>query len=668
MIVGVIGSGSIGPDLAYGFLSALSRVEGAKVYLNDINPAALEAGVGRIKGYLKKGVSRGKLSERAAKAIEGKLRPTLELTDLADCEYVLEAATEQLPIKRQILASMEAVLSPSCLIGFATSGIPRAEIARDAKHPERCFVNHPFFPAWRSLPIEIVGSGDEALTQKMVDTISYLGKVPVVTADVACFAADDIFCNYITEAARIVAEGIANPAQVDRIVNDAVGGGGPFNVMDLTRGNLLTVHCQELMREAPTGSAWFEPPALLAEQGNTPWHDRRNPLDATYDEALKTQVLDRIMAVLFGRTFFVLDYEVCNAADTDWMTRTALGFSVGILSLAREWGMERVKALCEAYAANNPAFEVTKSVREAIEPRFYPNLRVGTPNTEGVVTVTLQRPEAKNALNASTLADLREVLEGFESDPTIKGVVLTGYEGAIAGADINELATLKTHAEAEALCLRGQGVLNYIERYPKPVVAAVNGPVMGGGAELSMACHARVVGPELTMSQPEVNLGIIPGYGGTQRLPRLVGLERAWAMLRVGQPINAELASAWGWADAVAPSAQALTSTAADLITAHLKGERSAEARPVAGLSEAPMSLPEGGLASLPAVELGHRSLKIDNLLIKALREGLTKPLYEGLALEASIVGEAVETVDCGIGMTNFAQNGPRVPALFMHE
>jgi len=663
MIVGVIGSGSIGPDLAYGFLTALSRVEGAKVYLNDIKPEALEAGVARIRGYLKKGVSRGKLSAKAASAIEERLQPTLQLSDLADCEYVLEAATEQLPIKRQILAAMESVLSPSCLIGFATSGIPRAQIASEAQHPERCFVNHPFFPAWRSLPIEIVGSGDAALTQKMVDTITYLGKVPVVTADVACFAADDIFCNYITEAARIVADGVANPAQVDRIVNDAVGGGGPFNVMDLTRGNLLTVHCQELMRDAPTGSAWFEPPALLSEQGNSPWHDRRAPLSSSYDEELKVKVLDRVMAVLFGRTFFVLDYQVCEAADLDWMTRTALGFSVGILSLAREWGMERVKGLCEAYAAQNPGFELTESVLKAQAPVFYPNLRVKAPDASGVAQITIQRPEAKNALNASTLADLREVLEGMASDEAVRGVVLTGYEGALAGADINELATLKTHDEAEALCLRGQGVLNYVEAYPKPVVAAVNGPVMGGGAELSMACHARVVGPELIMSQPEVNLGIIPGYGGTQRLPRLVGLERAWAMLRVGQPIKASVARDWGWADAVAPNAAALIDTARALIGAHLDGSA-----PISPIDAAPMSLPEGGLSALPPVSLGHRSLKIDALLIRALRDGLSRPLSEGLALEASIVGDAVETVDCDIGMKNFAQNGPRVPALFMHE
>ena len=195
MIVGVIGSGSIGPDLAYGFISALAK-EGGKVYLHDIKQEALDAGVERIKGYVGKGLSRGKLAPKAAKAIEEGLIPTLKIEDLKDCDYVLEAATEDLPIKKVILKQLEAVVSDDCLIGFATSGIPRAQIAAEAKKPDRCFVNHPFFPAWRSPPIEVVPSDDAALSQRMVDILAHMGKVPILTKDVACFAADDIFVNY----------------------------------------------------------------------------------------------------------------------------------------------------------------------------------------------------------------------------------------------------------------------------------------------------------------------------------------------------------------------------------------------------------------------------------------------------------------------------------------
>jgi len=134
MIVGVIGSGSIGPDLAYGFLSALAAGEGGNAYLLDIKKEALDAGVARIEGYIGKALARGRMSQKVADATRAALIPTMEIKDLADCDYVLEAATEEVKIKKVILKNLEDVVRPDCLIGFATSGIPRAWIASEAKH------------------------------------------------------------------------------------------------------------------------------------------------------------------------------------------------------------------------------------------------------------------------------------------------------------------------------------------------------------------------------------------------------------------------------------------------------------------------------------------------------------------------------------------------------
>jgi len=654
MIVGVIGSGSIGPDLAYGFVSAIAK-EGGRVYLHDIKQEALDAGTARIHGYVQKAVARGKLSESAARAVKEALIPTLNLSDLASCEYVLEAATEDLAIKRRIIASLENVVSADCLIGFATSGIPRAEIAKDAKIPARCFVNHPFFPAWRSLPVEVVLSGDAALGDRMLRTLEKLGKVPIITADVACFAADDIFCNYVSEAARIAEEKLATPAQIDAIVHKAIAGGGPLNVMDLTRGNLLTVHCQELMQEAPTGGPWFAPPAILREVGNRPWHDPKNPGDSNHDEALGKTVLNRILAVLFARTYFVVDHDICAPSDLDWLTRMALGFRKGVLSLAEEYGIEKVHAICTEYAANHPGFVVPKSIAEKNLPAFQKNIVVSKDGDIGIVSV--RRPEVRNALNRETLGEIAAAMKELGADDSVKGIIFTSQDGALAGADIGELAALKTPADCEGICHFGHSVLDVIASMNKPVVAALNGPVLGGGAEISMACHARVVGPDLVFGQPEVNLGIIPGYGGTQRLPRLIGLAKAVDVLRTGRSMNAKEAHASGWASA-APTADFMGEAKA-LIRKHLNGE--VKLGPVDG---APLDMPE----SLPVVDLGHHSRAIDAILVSVLRRGLVLPLREGLAIEAQGFGRCKETVDLDIGMKNFVQNGPRVPAAFLHE
>ncbi len=655
MIVGVIGSGSIGPDLAYGFVTALAAEPGSKVYLVDIKQEALDAGVARIKGYVGKALARGKMSAKAAAAVDAVLKPTMRMADLADCDYVLEAATEHLPLKRIILKDIEGIVRPDCLVGFATSGIPRAQIASEAKHPDRCFVNHPFFPAWRTLPIEIVFSGDAALGQRMMDTMRKLGKVPIVTADVECFAADDIFCNYISEAARMVEEGLATPAQVDKAVNDAVGGGGPFNVMDLTSGNKLVVHCQELMRDGAHGSPWFNPPAILSTQGNTPWHDPKKPGDATCSEPVRQQIVDRILAVLLGRAFAVMDDKTCEPTDLNWLLRLSLGFEKGTLELAETLGLEKVHAVCAAFQAKFPDFPIPASIAEKRPLSLSRDVRVERDGA--IATVRVFRPEVRNALCARTMRELQHAVQTLGADPTVKGIVLTSSDGAFAGADINELAALKSPEECEALCNRGHAFIDAIVSCPKPVVAALDGPVLGGGAELSMACHARVVGRGLILGQPEVDLGIIPGYGGTQRLPRLIGLEAALPLLRTGKTIDAATACKLGWASGE-PVADPVAGAKA-LIGAHLEGKVK-----LAPVDPKPLDVP----AKLASQDLGHRSLMIDGILVDVVRRGLALPLAEGLKIEAHGFGRCQRTKDMHVGMTNFMQNGPRVPAVFLHE
>jgi enoyl-CoA hydratase/3-hydroxyacyl-CoA dehydrogenase len=655
MIVGVIGSGSIGPDLAYGFISSLAKGEGGKVYLLDIKKEALDAGMQRIKGYVGKAVSRGKLAPKAAAAIEAGLVPTQTMQDLEDCDYVLEAATEDLPVKQAILRQLEGVVRPDCLIGFATSGIPRSRIAAKTVHPERCFVNHPFFPAWRALPIEVVPSEDPVQTARMIDTLKRLGKVPLLTGDVPCFAADDIFCNYCAEAARLVEEGTATPAQVDQIVNDAIGGGGPFNVMDLTRGNLLNIHCLDLMKEAPTGSPWFTPPPIFKRQGNQPWHDRKRPGDPGHTDALRKEVLDRILAVLLGRTYFVVDKGICDPADLNWLTKNALGFKEGLLDLAESLGADRVHDICTKYASRFPGYTVPESIAKQNLVFFRRTVKVE--RDRDLAVVSIRRPEVRNALSDQVMEELAGTFAELAADATVKGVVLTSFDGALAGADINELAALPTSEAAEAKCLRGQAVLNIIAALKKPVVAAVDGPVMGGGAELSMACHARVVGLGLLLAQPEVNLGIIPGYGGTQRLPRLVGLERGLDLLRTGRAVGFKEACGWGWA-VPEPTAD-FVGAAKELIHEHLHGKVK-----LAPVNPEPMQIPD----QLPRVDIGHHSLCIDAILVEAVRKGLAQSLPEGLKVEAKAFGRCLRTVDTDIGMKNFIQNGPRVPATFLHE
>jgi enoyl-CoA hydratase/carnithine racemase len=293
-------------------------------------------------------------------------------------------------------------------------------------------------------------------------------------------------------------------------------------------------------------------------------------------------------------------------------------------------------------------------VRAGELPRFRRAVKVEDAG-DGVSIVRLFRPEVKNALNKRTLEELDDAMSALGHDPAVRGVIVTSTGGGLAGADILELAALPSPEACEGICHFGHGILRRIANLGKPVVAAVDGPVLGGGAELSMACHARVVGPGLSFGQPEVNLGIIPGYGGTQRLPRLVGLKLANELLRTARSLNAAEAKAAGWADEVA--AEPVVAAKA-LILRHLAGE--VVLRPV---DPAPLAD-----VQLPAVSLGHRSLAIDTILVDVLRRGLGLSLDDGLRVEAQGFGRCKRTVDLDIGMKNFTQNGPRVPAAFLHE
>src|ERR1700745_405064 len=158
----------------------------------------------------------------------------------------------------------------------------------------------------------------------------------------------------------------------------------------------------------------------------------------------------------------------------------------------------------------------------------------------GIAYVTLNRPRVLNALNKATWNDLRSAFEDARDDMTVRGAILTGAgeKAFIAGADITELAHA-TAVEAEVSSTFGQGVLNLIENLGKPVLAAVNGFALGGGCETAMACTIRVATEDAKFGQPEVKLGLLPGGGGTQRLPRLVGKGRALQVILSGEMISA---------------------------------------------------------------------------------------------------------------------------------
>lgn len=171
--------------------------------------------------------------------------------------------------------------------------------------------------------------------------------------------------------------------------------------------------------------------------------------------------------------------------------------------------------------------------------------------------ITVNRPDKLNALNAATLDALHEAFRAVAADDTVRVVVLTGAgaKAFVAGADIAEMNTL-TPVQGRDFALRGQRMMRFVEKMPKPVIAMVNGFALGGGLELAMCCHLRIAADTAKVGQPEINLGLIPGFGGTQRLLRLAGRAATLELCLLGSPIDAQRAFALGIVNRVVPAAE----------------------------------------------------------------------------------------------------------------
>lgn len=242
-------------------------------------------------------------------------------------------------------------------------------------------------------------------------------------------------------------------------------------------------------------------------------------------------------------------------------------------------------------------------------------------DAEGVRKITINRPEKLNALNVQTLAELNTAIAEIEADSSVEAVVVTGAgeKAFVAGADISELATLGP-VEAKEFALRGQAVFRRLERLRRPVVAAVNGFALGGGCELAMACHMRVASANAVFGQPEVKLGLIPGYGGSQRLPRLVGRGRALELLLSGRSIKADEAQQIGLANLVCDPSE-LDEKVTDLL---------------------------GSILANGPLAVGH--------CIEAVNSGLEMSLDDGCLLEATLFGVGAASDQMREGTTAFLE------------
>src|SRR6516162_6384776 len=544
----VIGAGTIGPDIGYYLKTALPDLSRRLV---DVAQAPLDRALERFKSYAQKGVERGKLKPDQAEQVMQNLHVTLDYAVARDADWVIEAATEAIDLKRRIFARVEEIASATTMITSNTSSLPAERIFADLRHKARATVTHFFAPAWCNPIVEVIRwpGADAGLIADLNWMFAMTGKVPLNTADVPCFMLDRICDNWCNDAALLL--GRASAAEIDSMAMEFVHA-GPFFVLNLANGNPIIIETNTLQADEE-GEHYRPAPIFRSVETWRSAGPHPHPPPRAVSSEIKSLVRDRLLAILISQTVDILDRKIGQACDLDLGCRLALGFKSGPLEIMRVTGAAEVGRIMARSREERPGLP---------QPRRplgdYQNFHryVLVDDIRGVKVITLRRPEALNALNNEVTDEILSVLRRFEGDAAVRGFVLTGYgpRSFCAGADIGHFPSMLGDARAAAQYARDCArLLVHMDGMQKPIVAALNGMALGGGLEMALRCHAMVAMRGAMLQLPEILLGIVPGLGGMavpyRRWPKAATAFHN--MICRAQRVPAKAAHAWGMIDAL---------------------------------------------------------------------------------------------------------------------
>jgi enoyl-CoA hydratase/3-hydroxyacyl-CoA dehydrogenase len=593
------------------------------------------------------------------------LQWTTDYEAIRGAEFVLEAATEDKALKGRIFGQVERLVAKDAILASNSSHLEPEVIFAAIADTSRTTVIHYFFPAERNLVVEIVPSAQTSpkVTDWLMSFYEAIGKVPVRVKSRYGYALDPIFEGVFLAAARIAESGRATTKQIDAVATKALGMTvGSFTAMNLTGGNPITAVGLDNYTTKING--WFGTPKLLkdAVAEKRAWDVPGRGEDVAVPPELAREITDGLRGAYFGLCGEIVDAGLITVGDFDMALELALDMKPAFRFM-NELGTDEALRLVEAYAQKNPGFPVAKCIRmHGVEAKPFAIPVVQRVDRDGIAVLTIRRPKVLNALNQGVFDEIRDKVAAIEKDDSIRGVVLTGFgaKAFVSGADVGFLAKIQDRAQGEATSRASQRVVDFVAAAKKPIVCAMNGLAFGGGNELAMACTMRIArrGQKVFVAQPEPNLGIIPGAGGSQRLPRLIGLERAARMLRTGKPISSANALEWGLISEEVDGD--LVGRAVELARELADGKRPRPKLETGPLRDVP--------SELPPVDIGHLSRKVDAILCKAILDGARGSLADGIEIETKAFGDVCGTKDMRIGVDNFQKNGPRAPAPFVHE
>ncbi|MFC6717996.1 3-hydroxyacyl-CoA dehydrogenase/enoyl-CoA hydratase family protein [Natrialbaceae archaeon GCM10025810] len=568
--VAVLGAGNMGHGI-----TEVTAMAGYDVAMRDIKDEFVEDGYEQIRWSLEK-LEEKELIDESAEEILDRIETTTDLEEaVADADLVIEAAPENLELKHDIFADLEEYCDEDALLATNTSSLPITEIAEVVDAPERVLGLHFFNPPVKMDLVEVI-YGEETIDEVAeagYEWVESIDKTPIyVRKDVRGFVVNTIVGPFGDEPAWMVSEGEATIREADAAMSHERGYPmGPFELADLT-GIDVGYHVR---KEGGTDI----PPIVeekvkaeeLGQKTGTGYYDYEDGDGADYqpDDAGDFDWL-RVESRMVNRAAYLVGEGVATPEEVDTGVQLGLGFPEGICRRGDKLGLDTVLEKLETLheETGHERFEPHAYLEELVEEGktgedagegFYEydgddgNLDsyhdINVELDEGVLRVELDRPSRMNALSQDLLNEIDDLFSTVDVDEvrcaTIEGA---GDRAFSAGADVSGFSSAKPTDLMDV-----SQAFETVNEFPRPVVARIDGFCLGGGLELALACDLRIATERSSFGAPEINLGLIPGAGGTQRLTRILGETRAKELVFRGEHIDAERAEEWGLINRAVP-------------------------------------------------------------------------------------------------------------------
>ncbi|WP_069807647.1 3-hydroxyacyl-CoA dehydrogenase/enoyl-CoA hydratase family protein [Vulcanisaeta thermophila] len=581
--VAVIGSGTMGHGIA-----EVSAMAGYDVVMVDVSQEILNKALERIRWSLGKFVERGRLSKDDVERIMGRIRTSLSIAEaVRDADIMIEAVPEDINLKKKVFAEADANAPPHAILATNTSSLPITEIAEATRRPDKVVGIHFFNPPPLMPLVEVIKGAktSDETAKKAYEFAKSLGKEPImVNRDVPGFIVNRILIALNSGVCLMAADGTYSVVEIDSATKYRAGlPMGIFELQDFTgidvgymvglavalRDPLLRVPCpliEDLYKKGwlgqKSGRGFYEYKEGTYSRANIP------------REAGEKVDLVKVFAPAVNMAAWLLREGIATRDDIDKGVKLGLGWPKGVFEYADEFGIDNiVKALNELHAKYNydlfkPDPLLEQMVKEGRLGQksgrgFYEYGPGATVEFKEIILkkepplawIILNRPMRLNTLTMTMMEEISKALDMLWDDKDVRVVIFRGAgdRAFSAGADVTAFAG-PLHTYYFYISNRKfQEVVSKIERFPKPTIAAIDGYALGGGLELALACDFRIATDRSELGQPEINLGIIPGAGGTQRLIRYVGLGRAKELIMLGDRIKAEEAYRIGLVNRVVP-------------------------------------------------------------------------------------------------------------------